>query len=323
MEKKLQLFKIREIIIQDQHKVQKFLLMSWKIDNVLENTPQLLLQFLIVLMSASMIALPDTTGIQAVFDTHSSGDSLSLTFYYFSILLSLRSICLGLFDSAWLMKQYNMPDAGKVLNILNFFCGTLVRILAIILFFAPTLGILDIMLPFSIDKMISYGDKITESIGEENLIAMSDKTWYTGMTLKTAIILFPVLVLLHILFMITVKGFLWKFIKAHDAEAAAVFYQHSLHAMSCILVPDIWRDWDEKWKGNMTDKRDFYMDQYRMARQEYGRLVWLYTLENLFLCLPSLFTFSRHIYRHTLVTPLDAEMSVVIASYVLIIFFPG
>ena len=60
-----------------------------------------------------------------------------------------------------------------------------------------------------------------------------------------------------------------------------------------------------------------------MARKEYSRLVWLYTLENLLLCLPSLFTFSRHIYRHSLVTPLDAETSVSIASYVLIIFFPG
>ena len=66
-----------------------------------------------------------------------------------------------------------------------------------------------------------------------------------------------------------------------------------------------------------------YRDQYRMARKEYGRLVWLYTLENLLLCLPSLFTFSRHIYPHSLVTPLDAEKGVSIASYVLIIFFPG
>lgn len=323
MEKKLQLFKIREIIIHDQDNVRKLLLMSWKVDNVLENTPQLLLQFMIVLMSASMIALPDTTGIQAVFDTHSSSDSLSLTFYYFSILLSLRSICLGLFDSAWMKKEYNMPDAGKVLNILNFFCGTLVRILAIILYFAPTLGILDIMLPFSIDGIISYGDAIAENIGEENLNAMGDKTWYTGMTLRTAIILFPVLVMLHILFMISVRGFLWSFIKAHDAAAAAVFYQHSLHALSSILVPDIWRDWDEKWRGKRTDKRDFYMDQYMMARREYGRLVWLYTLENMLLSLPSLFAFSRHIYRHSLVTPLDAEMNIIIASYVLIIFFPG
>ena len=199
MEKKLQLFKIRETIIHDQHNVQKLLLMSWKVDNVLENTPQLLLQFLIVLMSASMIALPDTTGIQAVFDTHSSSSSLSLTFYYFSILLSLRSICMGLFESAWLKKEYNMPDLGKVLNILNFFFGTLARICAIVLYFSPTLGILDMMMPFSIDHMMTYGDDITANIGEENLDAMADKTWYTGMTLRTAIILFPVLVLLHIL----------------------------------------------------------------------------------------------------------------------------
>ena len=226
MEKKLQLFKIREIIIHDQRSLQKLLLMSWKVDNVLENTPQLLLQFLIVLMSASMIALPDTTGIQAVFDTHSSSSSLSLTFYYFSILLSLRSICLGLFDSAWLKKEYNMPDLGKVLNILNFFCGTLVRICAIVLYFAPTLGILDVMLPFSIDQMMTYGDDITANIGKENLDSMANKTWYTGMTLRTAIILFPILVLLHILFMITVRGFLKAFIKAHDSRAAAVFYQH-------------------------------------------------------------------------------------------------
>ena len=337
IEKKLQLFKFREILIDDQHNVQKLLVMSWKVDNVLENTPQLLIQFLIVLMSASMIALPDTTGIQAVFDTHSSGSSsLSLTFYYFSILLSLRSICLGLFSSALLKKDYNMPDAGKVLNILNYFCGTLVRIMAIILFFAPTLGILNMMLPFSIEQKFSsirsrgsdkpspYGENITDVIGAENINAMADKAWYTGMTLWSAITLFPVLLFLHLFFMISARGYLWRLFKAKDTAAAvAAFYHHTLHALSCILVPDIRRDWDERWGETRVDKRDFYMDQYRSARQEYGRLVWLYTIENILLSLPSLYTFSRHIHRHTLVTPLDAEMDVVNSSYVLIFFFPG
>ena len=49
----------------------------------------------------------------------------------------------------------------------------------------------------------------------------------------------------------------------------------------------------------------------------------LYTAENLLLSVPSLFTFSRHILRHTIVPPLDIEMSVIIMSYVLIFFIPG
>ena len=305
--------------------MQRLLIMSWKVDNVLENTPQLLIQFLIVLMSASMIALPQTTGIQAVFDTHSSGGSLSLTFYYFSIILSLRSICFGLYECALLKKEYNMPDVGKVLNIMLFFCGTLVRILAIVLYFAPVLGILDIMMPYSLDQMISYGETIKEDIGLKNLISMADSSWYTGITLKTSFILFFVLFAMHILFILIVRGFLWTFIKELNVNAAVVLYQQTLHSLGCLLVPDIWRDWDEEWrKGSRGgEERNLYREQYTEARREYGRLVWLYTLENILLSAPSLFTFCRHIHRHALVTPLEAEMGVVIASYVLIIFFPG
>ena len=49
----------------------------------------------------------------------------------------------------------------------------------------------------------------------------------------------------------------------------------------------------------------------------------LYTAENLLLSVPSLFTFSRHILRHTIVPPLDIEMSVIVMSYVLIFLIPG
>ena len=68
-EQRIQLYKVREILIKDKKKIEAFLGMSYKIETVLESTPQVLIQFIVVLMSASILKLPQITGIEAVFNT--------------------------------------------------------------------------------------------------------------------------------------------------------------------------------------------------------------------------------------------------------------
>ena len=66
----LLVFENREEIIEEKRQLENIISSSYQIDNVLENTPQLLIQLMIVLMSASTYQLPWVTGIEAVFDTH-------------------------------------------------------------------------------------------------------------------------------------------------------------------------------------------------------------------------------------------------------------
>ena len=69
---RLKLFQERINIDQDKKNIETLLSTSYKLDNVLENTPQLLIQFLIILISASWIKLEKVQGIEAVFDKHDS-----------------------------------------------------------------------------------------------------------------------------------------------------------------------------------------------------------------------------------------------------------
>ena len=193
IEDRLKHFKQRNKIIEDQKRIERLLMTSYKIENVLENAPQLLIQFLIILMGASLIKLPQLSGIEAVFDNHVSGNTLSSTFYYFSVALSLFSVCSGLFGTFMMQKQYNVPDLGKVLKLLSIFVGSFARILAIVLYFAPFLGIFNLMLPYSIENTIKYNSNVKNIIGKEILDKMSDITFYTaGVDKGTAFVIFTV-----------------------------------------------------------------------------------------------------------------------------------
>ena len=117
---------------------------------------------MIILMSASYIKLPEITGVEGVFDNHKTGTGLSETYFYVSVVLSLKSICFGLIGTYLLQKEYSVGDMGKILKFLSYFLGSFVRILAVVLYFAPFLGILNIMLPYSLEHElnISYSPQL-------------------------------------------------------------------------------------------------------------------------------------------------------------------
>ena len=182
----LTVFENREEIIEEKRKLETIISKSYQIDNVLENTPQLLIQLLIVLMSASAFQLPWVTGIEAVFDYHKEENSISTILFYFSIGWSLKSICFGLLSTFLFQKEYSIGDTGKVLSFLLFFLGSSSRLLAIIFFFCPYLGLFNIMLPYTIDTTIAYSEDVSETIGDEILTKMRHPDWYTGLPFYNA-----------------------------------------------------------------------------------------------------------------------------------------
>ena len=206
---RLRLFKERQEILKEKDEVEGLLIISYKIENVLENTPQLLVQLLIVLMSGTcLLHLPEVTGIQAVFDDHISDNSLSTAFFYISIGWSLQSICFGHISTYFMKKKYNLPDLGKVLAFLLYFLGCTARIVAIVFFFTPALGLFNVMLPYSIDQRIKYSPSVEAQIGRESLEDMADIDWYYLLSVNpnNCLIVFSVLPLVHLLIMLTLRG---------------------------------------------------------------------------------------------------------------------
>ena len=206
---RISLFEHRQQLIKDKDKLEKLLRIAYKIENVLENAPQLLIQLLIVLMSASLLQLPGVTGIQAVFDDHVSGNFLSSTFFYFSIGWSLQSICNGHITSHFMRKKC-VPDLGKVLIILLHFVACTTRIVAIVFFFTPALGIFNIMLPYSIDNhfISNYSQDVEKEIGTEVIQDMADISWYYlgPEAPRSVLFLFTFFPLLHLVLMLILRG---------------------------------------------------------------------------------------------------------------------
>ena len=210
---RIRLFKERQQILKRKNELEGFLMISYKIENVLENTPQLLVQLLIVLMSGTcLLHLPEVTGIQAVFDDHISDSFLSSAFFYISIGWSLQSICIGHISTYLMKKKYNLPDLGKVLAFLLYFLGCTARIVAIVFFFTPALGLFNLMLPFSIDQLIKYSASVEEQIGRERLEDMADISWYYlfRTSPEYCLIVFSLLPLLHLVIMLTLRGKTWN-----------------------------------------------------------------------------------------------------------------
>ena len=92
-----------------------------------------------------------------------------------------------------------------------------------------------------------------------------------------------------------------------------------LHSLSSLLVPEIYRDWDSEARFG----QNYYGGEWRRVKREYKYLIIIYSLENILLSLPLLYTCSRLMYRHTLVTPLDMELSSLTWAYITIFLTPG
>ena len=205
---RLSLFQERQELLADQDELEGLLAVTYQLETVLESSPQLLVQLLILLMSSTLLPLPAVTGVQAVFDGHISGNFLSSAVFYISISLSLQSICTGHLTTYIIKKKYHLPDLGKVLTFLLFFLGCTARILAIVFFFTPALGLFNMMLPFSLDNRMSYSSALQEELGRETLAEMADMSWYLLLSGRpsSCLFVFSFSLLLHLVVMLTLRG---------------------------------------------------------------------------------------------------------------------
>ena len=240
--------------------------------------------------------------------------------FYFSIGWSLKSICFGLLSTFLFQKEYSIGDTGKVLSFLLFLFGSSSRLLAIIFFFCPYLGLFNIMLPYTIDTRIGYSDDLTVSIGEEILANMRHPDWYTCLPFYYAGIVFLVFPFIHMVIVMvyksfTVKGFLNVSSKDINCGRVRVFYRRLIHCLNGLLVPIVWKDWDEREKKAVND---FYPTEWEKVRREYRDLTLLFCIENMLLCIPMIHTCARIIHRYNIILPLDEEEHILIVAKVLL-----
>ena len=156
-------FKVREVQCREKERLRRILVLSQRLDNVLEHTPQSLIKILFVLVSLSSTAVPAVRGVEAVWNSLAPDASW---FDYVSFRLSTILSAIGLFTGLYSVHMYSkhstVPDLGKILLLLLYIVSGGTRILCIILLAAPYLGLYGLMRPFTTVAAIFHQRSQTE-----------------------------------------------------------------------------------------------------------------------------------------------------------------
>ena len=284
-----------------RRQLHRLLATSYQLDVTLENGPQILIQLVIVLLATatfSPASRADTAGLEAVFDTH-EGPGVARILFYASIALSLHSILSSLFSTYLFRKEHTVGDLGKLLLYVKIFLEAASRIIALLLSLAPFLGLFNLMLPHQMDSRLAFSPPLEAKYG--HVLALSrNLTWYTGgLSLEDYLLLLLTFPVVHIIFLILLKVFLVPQFLTHNLAKIDVvstvrgLARMVLHACSSLLVPALWRDWDEPQPpGGGGQKlpitRAAFRRSWHQVRREYCALALLHCLENLLLTVPVL-----------------------------------
>jgi hypothetical protein len=286
--------------MERKRQILRLLATSYQLDVTLENAPQILIQLIIVLLATATYTFQGTSGLEAAFDTHDEDErrwSARLLFYL-SIAWSVRSIHTSIFSTYLFRKEHTIGDLGKVLMLVKIFLESSSRILAIILSLAPFLGLFNLMLPHHMDTRLAYSQELEIKYGR--ILSKSRVfTWYTGgLDFQNFLLLLFVFPLIHIVLVTVLKLFLVpQFLQASIGKTglwskARGFGRAVIHASSSLLVPTIWRDWDEPSFGHEKEKQLTTLAEFWQAwqsvRREYRVVALLHLAENLMLLWPAL-----------------------------------
>ena len=156
-------FKVREVQYREKERLRRVLVLSQRLDNVLEHTPQSLIKILFILVSLSSTAVPAVRGVEAIWNTMDANASwFAGVQFHLSTVLSVIGVFLGLFSVHMYSKHSVVPDLGKVLLLLLYIVSGGTRILCLLLLAAPYLGLFGLMRPFTTVVLILNHNKILD-----------------------------------------------------------------------------------------------------------------------------------------------------------------
>ena len=143
-------FKVREVQYREKEELRRILVLSHRLDNVLEHSPQSLIKILFILVSLSSTAVPAVRGVEAIWNSLDDDASWYDDFlFHLSTFLSAFGLFTGLYSVHMYSKHSTVPDLGKVLLLLLYIVSGGTRVLCLILLAAPYLGLFGLMRPLT------------------------------------------------------------------------------------------------------------------------------------------------------------------------------
>ena len=142
-------FKVQEELLREKERLRRILVLSQRLDNVLQHTPQSVIKILFILVSLSSTAVPTVRGVEAVWNSLEVDASwFDKIQFHLSTVLSLVGVSSGLFSVHMYSKHSSVPLLpGQLLLRLLYIVSGGTRILCLILLAAPYLGLFGLMEP--------------------------------------------------------------------------------------------------------------------------------------------------------------------------------
>ena len=208
----------------------------YRLEIALESVPQVVVKSIIILLAASEYSVPWASGLEAVFDTHTSASLFSTIVFYASTIWSFVGIANALLSTFLYWKNYTVGDLGKVIVYLRIFLGVSSKIFALLLATASFVGLFGLLTLHYTDVTHTYSQDVWNEYGD--VLELSQQyDWYVAVSFGQFVGIFVVGMVLHVL----VVGFMKRhsILSITKMKDVLPLLQHS---SSTLVIPMIFKE---------------------------------------------------------------------------------
>ncbi len=207
----------------------------------------------------------------------------NVTFLAAAVALSLFSIVRGHINYISAAKRGYLPFKGKILLLLYFALSALVRVYAVVVFFAPLLGTFGTLKLGRTATVSASNDTVYDIFPNGTVITLgqewernfqlqrADQLLPEGLLATTYAIIIPTLLVVHLLAGIIIK----MLFKGTDT-----FWQ----ILYTFVCPPLFTDWEEIYRKHVSTLS--ISDSWKRSVWAFLSYVGLFIAENLALCTP-------------------------------------
>ena len=274
-------------------------ILNWKktcyflkiIESTFENSIQIFILVFVILLKSS-----DSKTIHGLVNLISNDEADILAL---SGLWSLASMVVTEVQWYSSSKNFYLSFKAKVTYGLHMFLFVIKRVFCVILYFAPLMGIFDLMGHWKmgkpkfkevIEKEVCNISQISMEIQSiENWTQINDYSEMTNWKLTYYYILFILLIFFHLILLFLLKC---KFAKNFLGNKN--IFEKVFHTLIQLFCPKVYQDWDE----GISTVNDV-IQNFRRVKQEFMAMLILFLFEDLVMCAP-IWILSYNIYQRNI-----------------------
>jgi hypothetical protein len=244
------------------------------IEITFENLIQATVLIVVVLLKYSQTTT--VTGLQELF---AGGD---LSFLVISAIWSVISIVLAPTNSAVTSKNGFMPFLGKIILAFTNLLSISTRLFAIILYFAPALGLLNLLQHFRFGNLpVTPTPKLYDVTHNGTILKFSD-AWlpiksYEELTFFNLNVYYSAFLILIAIHYINVTIIKYRF--SINFGKRKQLTDKIFHVLTQLHSPSNYTDWDETEDST-------YEENWKKVKKEMKSLILLFTVEHILMCIP-------------------------------------